>query len=165
MGKRGQHRDRSPCEQVAKGFCIHFPDVSHEAEINRFGRPAYASYDVQVGSGQAYGIKAHCLKTSHEILVDKTAVDHCDDLQHPGARDSSASYHLSLDPEAGGNRGSDLATAVDKDLQTGKGGERLEKRSQGLLLLDDSTADFHYVEFLFHQPAHLRLSSILFITT
>ena len=55
--------------------------------------------DIGIGAGEADGIDAYGLQSSHDILVDQSAIDHRDHFEHGCVGDASAAHHSRLDAQ------------------------------------------------------------------
>ena len=93
--------------------------IAHKTEIDAFrcNRTAMSTNEIEVGSGESEGIDAKSLQLSHDVLVDQTTINHCDNAQHISISDSSASYHLGFDTELCCHFGCRTSAAMYQNLR------------------------------------------------
>lgn len=116
MGQRSEDRHGTGLKKVLQSFGVDVLDVPYVTEIDWLDGTFHTHYQVEVGSGKTYGVDSESLETGDQILVDESAVNHRDDLQHLGAGDPAAIDHLGLDTKLGCDLSGDLAAAVHENL-------------------------------------------------
>ena len=98
MGQRCYDGGDACLNQPGQHVAVGTVDVAHKAEVDvAHQRALMAAYDVGVGTGQPDGVDAVGLQPCHHVLVDQSAVDHGDHLEHGLVGDAPSVHHVCLD--------------------------------------------------------------------
>ena len=86
-----------------------------------------AADDIHIGTRQSQGIHTVGLKTSHEVLVHQSAIDHRHHTEHIGIGDTTTTHHLRLDAEGFCHLRGLAAATVYQNLSAFNGTEVLQQ--------------------------------------
>lgn len=147
VGEWRKHWHGTCLDEVLECFGIDLLDITHETEIHGFavdgdGRSFGGKHIGEVGACKSDGVDAHGLEMCHDVFIDKSAIDHGDDLEHVGIGDASSVDHARLDAELRGDFGGATSTTVYQHFVALDVGELGEKILQCVGFFNDFASDF-----------------------
>ena len=105
--------------------------------------PLMGQDTVPVGAGETDRVASAGLEQCDDILVDRSCVDHRDDLQCFHVGNPSPVDQLLSDTQSFGDPGSQLSAAMHKNFFSRDGRKTIQKMHKLRLIIDDVPADLY----------------------
>ena len=105
------------------------------------------TYHVHVGTGQSDGVDTERLQLSHDVLVDKSTVNHCHHFKHSGVGDASSAHHLALYAKLGCHLCGATAASMYQYFVSLNLLETLKKSGKLCRILHNGAANLNYCDF------------------
>ena len=102
--------------QVSQGLSVYFLYISYVTVIDVFHRTFHRTNYIHISSCQTYGIHTFCLQTGHNILVDKSAVNHRYHLQGFCIGNTTSIYHLAFNSQLRSNTSGRASSSMHQHL-------------------------------------------------